>query len=514
MARRVVIGVDVGTTSTRAIAYDRHGDIRGHASAPNRLVSNQPDRAEQDPVQIGEGVLGCIAGAAAAVRAQGDDIAAVSFSTFTHSLIALDDDGAPLTPCLTWADNRARAQTERIRSEHDARAISRRTGSPVHPMSLLPKLLWFKEEQPDAFGRAARWGSIKLFLLHQLFGAPLEDHSVASASGLFNLRERSWDPDLLELIGLPAERLGRMVSTTEIVTVLRAAPARRLGIDPQTPFVVGANDGVLANVGVGALNEDVFACSIGTSGAIRTVISEPSTDALARTFTYALTDDRWVIGGAINNGGIALQWLRDRVFPEFRELAARAGREPYDYLLERAATAPSGSGGLVFLPYLVGERAPHWNPNLRGVFFGLTLAHERRHLIRAVLEGVVFQLHLVAQALEEVAGRPAEVRATGGFARSPLWVQIMADVFERDILLPDVAETSCWGAAVLGMHAVGMLESLEDAVDEVSITSRVTPRRDEVAVYRRLTPLFARLYEHLQTDFEEVIGLGFDLGRA
>ncbi len=498
----VFVGVDIGTTSTKAIAYDRDGNILADESRKYPLLSPGPGRAEQDPDEILEAVLDSLSGVVETVKENSEgEVACVSFSAAMHSLLALDEDGEPLTASITYADNRAAAQAEKIRDELDGAEIHRRTGTPVHPMSPLAKLLWFKEEDPETFQAAARWVSVKEYVFSRLFGEYVVDYSIASATGIFNLARLDWDEAALEMLDLQREKLSRPVPTTHIVKSLCREYAERLGLDPDTPFVVGANDGVLANIGVGAVDSGVVACSIGTSGAARVVVDEPRVDEDLRLFCYALTEERWVVGGPINNGGIALRWALESLFPGIEEEAEEKGRDPYEFAGEAAGEAPAGSGGLIFLPYLTGERAPHWNPDLRAVFFGLTLQHGREHLIRAVLEGVMYQMRAVARSLESVVGEPREIRATGGFARSALWRQIMADVFGREISFPESYESSCWGAAYLGMMALGEIESLDTANAMTQISTRQTPQQENLHVYEELAGIFDRLYERLEPEF-------------
>lgn len=501
----VFVGVDIGTTSTKTIAYDLDGNILVDEAREYPLRSPGPGRAEQDPDEILEAVLDSLAGVVGSVKEQAaDEISGISFSAAMHSLLALDEGGNPLTAAITYADNRAVDQAARVRDDPGGPDIHRRTGTPVHPMSPLSKLLWFKEEDTGTFEAAARWVSVKEYVFFRLFGEYIVDYSIASATGLFNLVELDWDEGALEMLGLSREKLSKPVPTTYVMEGLNGEYARRLGLDPGIPFVVGANDGVLANIGVGAVDPGVVACSIGTSGAVRVVVDEPRVDDELRLFCYALTEDLWVVGGPINNGGVALQWAVDQLFPGIKGEAEERGRDPYEWAGELAEEVSAGSDGLIFLPYLTGERAPYWNPDLRAVFFGMTLQHGREHLIRAVLEGVVYQMRAVARSLEAVVGEPRELRATGGFAQSTLWRQIMADVFRREISFPESYESSCWGAALLGMKALGAIDSLDVAGEMTEISYRQTPRQENLRIYEELTGIFDRLYERLEPEFTEI----------
>ncbi len=234
-----------------------------------------------------------------------------------------------------------------------------------------------------------------------------------------------------------------------------------MGVDEQTPVIVGASDGVLSNLGVNSYQKGEVAVTIGTSGAIRTVINQPKTDEKGRIFCYILDKDQYVIGGPVNNGGVVLRWLRDEILASEVETAKGWGRS-YDVLTQIASRVKPGAEGLIFHPYLAGERAPLWNADARGSFFGLTLSHKKEHMIRAALEGVLYNLYTVYLALIEVMNEtPTTIKATGGFAKSEIWRQMMADIFDTDLIVPESYESSCLGACVLGMKALGEIDDFQ-----------------------------------------------------
>jgi gluconokinase len=503
----VVIGVDIGTTNAKSAAFDGRGEVLAEAEVEYPLHSPQPDRAEQDPDQVRDAVLHTLALVARALAERRIEVAGVAFSSAMHSLIGLDEAGRPLTPLVTFADNRAAAQVERIKREHDGLAIYHRTGTPIHAMSPLAKLLWFAECEPHTFGAVRSWVSVKEYVLLHLYGELMVDHSVAGATGLLNLERLDWDDDALALAGIPRGRLSRLVGTDHLCGPLRAGVARDLGLDRNVPVVIGASDGVLANVGVGAIRPETVACTIGTSGAVRVVLPEPRTDPAGRLFCYPLSAGRWVVGGATNNGGIVLRWVRDELFPDLSEIAAGSGRDPYEEIVALAEGVPAGSDGLIMLPYLSGERAPHWSSLPRGVLFGLRRSHGRGHIVRSVLEGIVYQLHAVVASLEEFGVRPQRFRAAGGFANSPLWRQIMADIFDRPIEIPDRWEGSLLGAAMHGRVVLGLAASLEEAVKVVRIGIVEEPIVEHAEAYRRIYPIFERLYDRLLPEFSALAAL-------
>ncbi|MFY0544098.1 gluconokinase [Brevibacillus sp. H7] len=499
-----VIGLDIGTTSTKAVVYGTDGVMKGIGSINYSLHVPRPSWAEQDPEAIFAAVIAALREAIQAAGVQADEIAAIGFSTAMHSLIAVDANGAPLTNSITWADSRSFNQAERLKREGAGIEIYRHTGTPIHPMSPLPKLMWVREEDPDTFRRAAKFVSIKEYVLYRLFGEYVVDHSIASATGLFDVKQLDWHEPALQTAGVTRDQLSTPVPTTHVLRGIKAPYAEEIGIHPDTPFVVGASDGVLANLGVGAIERGQIAVTIGTSGAVRGVVDEPLTDEKGRTFCYVLTENRWVIGGPTNNGGIALRWFRDQFGGEEAEAAKRRGVEAYDIMMEAAERVPAGAEGLLFLPYLSGERAPHWDSNARGSFFGAALHHKREHFIRAVFEGILFSVYHVELALRELAGEAREILASGGFARAAGWRQMMADMFGYELLVPQTHESSSFGAAVLAMHAIGLLERLEDVKRLVNVVGRHQPNQENTLVYQELFSVYERVYANCAREFADL----------
>jgi gluconokinase len=483
----VVLGVDIGTTSAKAVAFDADGRELGRGEAGYPLLEPAPGQAVQDPGAVVDGTLAAIRVAATAARDQGVEIAALSFSGAMHSLVGLDGGGRALTPLLTWADMRATEQAERLRREHPE--LHDRTGTPLHPMAPLAKLVWLAEHEPATFAAVRLWAGIKELVIARLTGTWAVDHSIASGTGLLNLGTLDWDGEALAIAGIEAGRLSPLVPTTERLE-LGAAGAAELSLDAGLPVIVGAADGPLANLGVGAVHPGVAACSIGTSGALRLMVQSPAVDPARSVFCYALTPGRWVVGGAINNGGVVLRWAGEALAPDL-------GPHPEAQLLALAERVPAGSEGLVMLPYLLSERAPHWGAGPRGAYVGLTRHHGRGHLVRAALEGVCQQLALVLASMRDAGSEVREIRATGGFARSALWRQMLADALDMPIGFPAGHEGSAFGAALLGMAALGLVEGIDRAAQLVGIDDVVDPDAGAAAVYADLRPTFASLYEAL-----------------
>ncbi|WOF21885.1 gluconokinase [Microbacterium betulae] len=485
--RDAVIGVDMGTTATKAVAYTVDGTQIASASQGYPLEEPHPGHAVQDPDLILGAVYQCVREVVAEIGA--DRVAGLSFSSAMHSLLALDAQLRPITSVVTWADTRAAAQAERVRASSGGLALHRRTGTPIHPMSPLTKLIWFREQEPRIRQDAAIWAGVKDWVLLRMCGALVVDHSLASCSGLMDIHRLAWDDEALSLAGIRAEQLPELVPTTTVLDSLTEEGAAATGLPLSTPVVVGAGDGPLANLGVGAVRPGVAACSIGTSGALRVAVDRPAVDPRGGVFCYALTESRWVIGGAINNGGVTLDWVRSEIAGGHDISAAE--------LLDAASTVPAGSGGLLMLPYLLSERAPHWSSIARGSYIGLTRAHRTEHLVRAAVEGVALQLALVLQSMRAADLEIDEIRATGGVMRHPLWQQTLADAFGSPIGLLEGQEGSSYGAALLGMEALGLVESIDVAAQHLPVDRTVRPHPGDAAVYAALLPLFDELYEAL-----------------
>jgi gluconokinase len=408
-----------------------------------------------------------------------------------HSLVGLDAKGRPVTPLLTWADARAAAQAERLRDERPE--LHDRTGTPLHPMSPLAKLVWFRERDPETCRRVTRWGGVKELALERLTGEFVIDVSCASGTGLLGLESQEWDAEALAVAGVRSDQLARVVGAGQRLA-LRREPATQLGLGVDVPVIAGAGDGPLATLGIGAVRPGVAACSIGTSGALRLMVERPVVDAARQLFCYALTPDRWVIGGAISSGGIVLGWAGKALAPDL-------GERPEAELMRLAAQAPPGSDGLVMLPYLMSERAPRWDAVPRGAYVGLTRGHRRAHLVRAAVEGVCQQLALVLGSMRDAGHEIREVRATGGAIRNPLWRQILADAMATPIGVAEGHDGSSLGAALVAMEELGLIDTLDQADRVVSVVETAQPEPESVAIYERLRPVFADLHDALRPTF-------------
>lgn len=496
-----VIGVDIGTTSTKAVLFDTTGrEIAQHAVG-YRLHTPTPAMAEQDPEDIFLAVVQTVAQVMQTSQIPPPQIGGVCFSAALHSLMAIAADGTLLTRSITWADNRAAKWAAVIKQSTQGYDLYRRTGTPIHSMSPLAKIVWLRHEQPEVFAKAAKFISIKEYVFYRLTQQFWVDYSIASGTALWNMATLEWDAEALQIAGIRASQLSQLVPSTQVIVGLLPSITAAMGLLPTTPFVIGANDGVLSNLGMGAIAPGVAAMTIGTSGAIRAIVSRPLTDPQERLFCYALTETHWAVGGAVNNGGIVMQWLRQQL-----GLA-----DSYEALWDMANTVPAGAEGLLFHPYLLGERSPLWQADARGSWFGLTLRHTKAHLVRAAIEGVTLNLFVILQAVQDIAGPITSLRAAGGFAQSSLWRQLVADVFNRPISIPTQRQSSSAGAAILGLYALQHIPSLENSGFALGESVCYQPNSAQAAVYQRLLPIYEQILTVFQQNYYLIAQLQQDL---
>lgn len=473
MSKELVLALDIGTTSAKAVIFEQNGKLVAEAE---RMITShypQPDWVEQDPVEIEAASRGAIKDVLEKGNVDANHLVSVGPCAAMHSLICINEQFEPLSPVMIWADGRSSEQARALR-ETVGDEVYANTGLPNHPMSPFSKLLWMKETNFEPYQQAAYFMSAKEYVIQKWFGVRVIDYSMASATGMFNVKEFDWDKQALALSGVNAEQLSKIVAPTEKLTGLDEAIAKEMGIPADLPFVIGAADGQLANLGSGAISPGEVAISAGTSGAIRQMMKGFKVSEDQEVFCYAFTDELSIIGGPTNNGGIALQWLKELIEYEgsFEQLTAEAEK-----------VAP-GAEGVLFLPYINGERAPVWRQEAKGNFFGLSITHKKEHLVRAVLEGITYNLFHIGIALEKQAGETKKIYVNGGLARSPLWVQMLADVFGKEVYLSESHHSAAWGAAWTALYATGKVASLEDIKQNIPIEAIIQPNMDNHTFYK------------------------------
>jgi gluconokinase len=417
--------------------------------------------------------------------------------------MALDDAGEPLTGVMTWADGRAVEQAQKLRGRPETDDLYAQTGCPIHGMYPLYKIIWLREKRPDIFKKTARFVSAKEYIFAQMTGQYWIDSSLAAGSGLLNTHTLRWHPPALELAGIDPEQLSSLHPPTEAHQGLAPSLAARMGIPADTPVVLGSSDATNSNLGAGAVQPHQATLNVGSSGAYRFIAPKPILDPKARSWCYAIDENHWLIGGAINNAGLALSWWRDAL----NAITPDDGQVSFGDLIEKAKEVSAGADGLLCLPFLAGERSPYWNLNARGSFFGLTLEHDARHMARALLEGVGFSIRSLDEVLVEQGAEIDEVRASGGFTKSDFWMEMISSALKRALTVPAWGETSSLGAAFWPLLATGALDHLEDLGALVKLDRTCQPNQRDAAIYDQLYPLYRDLYATLESSFDRIADL-------
>jgi len=502
----LLLGVDVGTTNVRSFIFDEKGEVLGQAFQELEIYRPKHDWAEEDPKELWRATLETMKRSVKASKISPDDVAMISFSAQMHGMSMIDREGNVLVRLLTWLDLRAAPECEKLSEFMDSYELYSRTGCP--PIFIYPfvKILWVKENMPKIFEQCHKILSAKDYIMYRMLGEPYLDQSVAAGSQLLNIHKLKWDDRILELADIDEDKLPVLRDGNEVVGELPGTIAKLTGLKAGIPIILGASDGALSNVGLGSVEEGIAAASIGSSGAIRVISNKPFIDRSRdmRFFCYYVAKNWWLPGGAINNAGIILRWFRD-VFgqPEI-EAAQQRGVDPYEVIAEEAATVKPGAEGLIMVPFFSGERFPVRDPNARGVIFGLTLAHGRAHLIRAIMESVVFTLKWIMEAMEEQGLAIDEVRVSGGGARSHIWRQIQADVLGKPVAHTKIEEASALGAAMLATISLGIYKDLNDASrNMVKIVERHTPNPEVHRKYEDMFQMYKELYGALRKFYEE-----------
>ena len=486
MSREFVLGLDIGTTSVKACVFNINGILISEVEKMNSFYYPEQDWSEQDPIEIERSAVVAIKEAVEKASINKDELITLGFSAAMHSLLCVNGEGSPISPALIWADGRSYPQAEAVKKNIGS-SIYSKTGTPIHPMTPFSKLLWMKETSYKPYEEAVYFMSIKEYLILSWFGERVIDYSMASATGLFNPATLDWEPEVLEMAGIAREQLSEIVPPTKVLSGLNREIANEMGINPEMPFVMGAADGQLANLGIGAILPGEVAVSVGTSGAIRQFNKGVKIDENQETFCYSFTADTSIVGGPTNNGGIVLQWLKDLL---------NDSRSFTDFLADAEKVAP-GADGILFLPYLNGERAPVWNQRAKGNFYGVSITHKKEHFIRAVLEGITLNLYQIGKALERLAGEPKKIYVNGGLARSPLWLQMMADIFEAEIYVSESHHSAAWGAAWTALVGIGKVDSFEEIKKNIPMSAAVLPNKENSKVYKAIYENYEKLAKEM-----------------
>lgn len=494
-----LIGVDVGTTGVKAILMDGQGAVRASATESYSTSMPQPLWAEQEPEHWW---LACVKAIRCLLQnssVAGPDIAAVGLTGHMLSLVALDKEGQPVRPCIMWNDQRSGPQCKDITDQIGFDRLMELTFNPALPGFLAPKILWIRQNEPDNYVRIAQILLPKDYIRYRLTGGYATEVSDASGTALFDVRNRCWSRDMLDALEIPAEWLPQCVESPEVTGTITNQASEAIGLSPGTPVVGGAGDQPAQAVGNGIVEAGQVSVTTGTAGVVFAAADGPAfhPQGILHGFAHALPE-AWYLMGVMLSAGGSLRWYRDALGQLEKEIGVLTARDSYELLTAEAEQAPVGSDGLLFLPYLTGERTPYVDPHARGGWIGLTARHDRHHMVRAVLEGVTFGLR---DSLELVRGLGVEVQrihASGGGARSPLWRQIQADIFGTVITVSETEEAA-YGAAILASVGAGFFDSVPDACRQlIRNESHIEPIPANVSRYNEMYEVYQQLYHVLK----------------
>ena len=464
-----VVGIDLGTSAVKVLAVTAEGKEIASGSEFYGLETPQPDFVEQDADAVYRATMRVLARVLADVRMRGNEVAAIGFSSAMHGVLCVDAAGEPISRAITWMDRRAHAIADGWRADGTAATLYAATGAPMHPMLPIAKLRWLAENDPQLVARTQRFVGLKELVVFRWTGQWLVDHGIASSTGMFDVHTRAWNAQALACAQVDADRLSTPAPPSTALRSFRPAIARELGIEHDAAVVLASSDGPLANIGVGASGAGEVALTLGTSGAVRVLMDQPQLDPACRTFCYCADDTRYVVGGPTSSAGASLDWIFALLLAEL----------PKDQRFAQAVTLASamapGAEGVTVLPFFAGERAPYWNSALRGSFEGLDLAHDRRAIVRAGFEGVVFGVYAVYGVLRQITGDAQRLLLSGGLTKAPLVRAMLADVFGVPAVQPHQEEASAFGAALLAAQAIGLVDDAVATARAVGYDAPTTP---------------------------------------
>ncbi len=504
-----LIGVDIGTSGTKSLLITEEGRVVSSATVEYPLLTPRPGWAEQNPEDWGRATVESIRALLAKAGIDGAEVSAVGLSGQMHGSVFLDERGEVIRPALLWCDQRTGPQCEWINATAGEDLVVSETLNPVLTGFTAPKIIWLRQNEPDHYDRMRKCLLPKDYVRYLLTDEFHTEVSDASGTALFNVRERRWSSALLDKLELPASLLPMAHESAVASARISARAAELTGLRAGTPVVGGGGDQAAGAVGNGIVRTGVVSSTLGTSGVVFAFLDEPLVDKGLRTHTFChAVPGKWHVMGVMLSAGGSLRWLRDALCGMEKDVAANLGQDPYELLCAEAAAAPVGCEGLVFLPYLTGERCPYPDPSAKGAFVGLHLRHQRAHLIRAVLEGVAFGLRDSFDLLEAMGVPMSQIRASGGGARSPLWLSIQSDVMGRAHARINVEEGPALGVALLAGVGAGVWSTVEEACDAaIQVVSTCEPDAERARLYARYHAIYGRLYGDLKDRFAELAAL-------
>lgn len=506
-----LLGLDLGTSGVKALLLPVDGpSVNGYsATVPLSLDTPRPGWSEQRPEDWWRATVHAIRAILHESCVDRTEIAGVAISGQMHGATLLDGEGLPVRPCILWNDQRSAPQCDAITNQVGLDQFLKWVGNPALAGFTAPKLLWMREHEPELWGRVQTVLLPKDYLTFRLTGNLVTELSDASGTLLLDVARRRWSAEMLKALDLSDSLLPELHASTDIVGKVTAEAASATGLPLGTPVVAGGADNACAAVGMGVVRPGDVLASLGTSGTLLAPTTQPQADPVGRLHLFChVVPDSWYVMGVVLSAGGSLRWFRDSLAEPEVQRAIAEGRDPYEVIVEECLRVPAGSDGLIFLPYLTGERTPHADPHARGVFFGLSVLHTRAHLARSVIEGVTYALTDSADLIRQLGIQVERVHVTGGGSSSTLWRQILADVLEAQVVTAATDAGPSLGAALIAGVGVGVFPSLPEATDRViALGAETEPEPSMVEMYRRYRAIYTTLYPALQKQFKALDGM-------
>jgi len=501
LAGKHILALDVGTTTAKAAVFTLEGTVVSTATREYPTFYPRPGWAEQDPEDWWDAAAAVAREALSRASIEESSVAAICASSQRETMAFIDREGRSLGRVPIWMDRRSAPQAEWIRRELDVEEIYRRTGLIVDATFTATKLMWLRDHRPELLEKAWKGLQPKDYLVYRMTGVPATDYSAASRTMLFNIHRLEWDDELFEWFGLSRYRglMPEAYPSRRIVGLVTEEAARRLGVRPGVPVAAGMGDRQAEVLGAGILGPDRIEESTGTGSTTATHVGEPLLDPKMRyVVTVSAVDGMWTIEAGMSTAGAVLRWFRDQFAGGEKLLAEMTRRRSYEYLDMEAEYVPPGSNGLVVIPFFSGARAPRWNPDARGVIFGLTVYHTRAHVFRALMEGIAYEIRKILEVLEERGIESSEIVVMGGGGKTPTWARIKADVTGREVVLPQLLDAALAGDAVVAGVAIGEIGFEEGARRFFRERMRIRPDPERRAIYDRYYRFYERLVEAME----------------
>ena len=504
MSGTYLLGIDLGTSGVKVLLLPSEGSADPvTATVPLSLSTPRAGWSEQEPEDWWQATSEAIRAALREAEVDSANIAAVAVSGQMHGATLLDDVGKIIRPCILWNDQRSGEECAWITDRVGAERLLAAVGNPALAGFTAPKLLWLRKHEPENYARIHTVLLPKDYLNYRLTGRLCTEVSDASGTLLFDVARRAWSEDIARELDIPLAWLPPVKQSTEVIGSVSADAAQQTGLPAGTPVVAGGADNACAAVGAGVVAPGHVLASVGTSGTLLAPTERPNVDPRGRLHTFChVVPDTWYVMGVVLSAGGSLRWLGDVLVTDPSE---QSGSDTYAAMMEQAETVPPGSEGLLFLPYLTGERTPHGDPFARGAFVGLSLRHGRAHLIRSVIEGVTFALADSAALIRDLGIDLESVRMTGGGARSVLWRHILADTLRTRVMTTSGEMGPAYGAAIIAGVGAGVFSSIPVACDQlVAIASETAPDPEQTEPYSRYHEIYDSLYPAMKASFSEL----------